>query len=855
MSKIAIVGCDASGKTVLISSLSDYYKAGGRAGQSCIMVPADGTTRRYTDNLHRVMRINGEWPEATSDISAGTSLKWKMMRNGKEIADLELLDFGGENFRYAFRDDGTEKNPEVVARLKEYISGADFIVITVSMDKMLRNLTPAIYRELENGDIEYDRDSEAQWVTDGLIRMIPSKLATDPPGVVVALTQADKHRKELEEHGGAKALFAKCWPTIAAMYPGLNVVPCASIDRMSDDGLPADGYSTDGVLAVMKEFSRYAFGDCDDLCRHLDELQSSLTKLDEVESAREFLSAVADYRKTLDALGDKTAIVGELFTEKIGQFENFLENIRSREMLAEKAESARQRTEDEQKAAQEQAAAEVAVRADEADRPRTDSLRRIGYAARIAVLLAILVAVIGYGLKMLSQPPTAEPSPEAVAQTNATAQAEAAKRAAEEKAKREAEEAAKRAAEEKAKREAEEAAKRAAEEKAKQAAEAAAKEAAAAAKKAAEEKAKREAEAAARAHEEELAREKAEQERLRLENERIKAEQARAREEALRQARAREEALRKEHERKVQEAEEARKRAEAEMQKAKEAAREAELARARLEGQSEAAAKPAGTAKPVVTHEEALRIRAEERELKYQELREHQRIERERSETAGLMTSLVESVNGAHLERGRNLIAELSGNRKLTQGQKELLEYARTYMDRLEKAQNGNADDMLWVGSQYYTAKNSLGIVKNPREAFGWYQKAAAGGSAQAYFFMSLMTEQGEGHKQDEALSGRFCLKAARLGCPEAMFWTGVYFDEGTHGFEKSPATAYKFLSMAHSSGFENANLEKMIRRLQDESGDDTIDECFPEDPLLPPVKQEPKEQKSKKHWWGLGMF
>ena len=839
MSKIAIVGCDASGKTVLISSLSDYYKAGGRADQSCIMVPADGTTRRYTDNLHRVMRINGEWPEATSDISTGTSLKWKMMRNGKEIANLELLDFGGENFRYAFRDDGTEKNPEVVARLKEYISGADFIVITVSMDKMLRNLTPAIYRELENGDIEYDRDSEAQWVTDGLIRMIPDKLRTDPPGVVVALTQADKHRKELEEHGGAKALFAKCWPTIAAMYPGLNVVPCASIDRMSDDGMPADGYSTDGVLAVMKEFSRYAFGDCDDLCRHLDELQASLAELDEVEFAREFLSSVADYRKTLDTLGDKTAIVGELFTEKIGQFENFLENIRSREMLAEKAESARQRAEDEQKSAQEQAAAEVEVRAEESDRPRTDSLRRIGYAVRIAVLLAILVAVIGYGLKMLSQPQTAEPSPEAVAQTNAIAQAEAAKRAAEEKAKREAEEAAKRAAEEKAKQEAEAAAKQAAE----------------AAKKVAEEKAKREAEAAARAHEQELAREKAEQERLRLENERIKAEQARAREEALRQARAREEALRKEHERKVQEAEEARKRAEEEMQKAKEAAREAELARARLEGQSEAAAKTAGTAKPVVTHEEALRIRAEERELKYQELREHQRIERERSETAGLMTSLVESVNGAHLERGRNLIAELSGDRKLSKGQAELLEYARTYMDRLEKAQNGNADDMLWVGSQYYTAKNSFGIVKNPREAFSWYQKAAAGGSAQAYFFMSLMTEQGEGHRKDEALSGRFCLKAARLGCPEAMFWTGVYFDEGTHGFAKSPATAYKFLSMARSSGFENANLDKMIRRLQAESDDDTIDECFPEDPLLPPIKQEPKEQKSKKHWWGLGIF
>lgn len=810
MSKIAIVGCDASGKTVLISSLSDYYKAGSRAGQSCIMVPADGLTRRYTDNLHRVMRINGEWPEATSDISIGTSLKWKMMRNGKEIADLELLDFGGENFRYAFRDDGTEKNPEVVACLKEYIASADFIVITVSMDKMLRNLTPALYRELENGDIEYDRDSEAQWVTDGLLNMVAAKVSSNPPGVVVALTQADKHRKELEEYDGAKALFAKCWPTIAAMYPDLNVVPCASIDRMSDDGLPADGYSTDGVLAVMKEFSRYAFGDCDDLCRHLEELQLSLTKLDEVEFAEEFLSLVADYRKTLDTLGDKTAIIGELFTEKIGQFENFLENIRSREMLAEKADSARRRAEAEQKASQAQAEAESAAREDEARRLRAENLRRFGRVVRTCILLALLAGVVVYGVKTLSLQPPPQPPQETLPQTNLVVQTEqeaAAKRAAE---------AAKRAAE---------AAERAAE----------------AARLEAEAKAKREAEAAARRHEKELAREKAEQERLRLENERIKAEQARAREESLRQERAREaaerareEVLRREHERMIREAEEARARAEAEAQKAKESAADA---------------------KSKVTPEEALRIRAEEREMKYQELREHQRIERERSETAGLMNSLVESVNGAHLERGRNLIAELSGDRKLSQGQRDLLEYAKVYMDHLEKAQNGNADDMLWIGSQYYTAKNSFGIVKNPREAYGWYQKSAAAGSAQAYYFMSLMTEQGEGRRKDEALSGRFCLKAARMGSAEAMFWTGVYFNEGSHGFEKSPATAYKFLSMARNSGFENANLEKMIHRLQDESDEDTIDECFPEDPLLPPVKQEPKEPKSKKHWWGLGLF
>ena len=813
MSKIAIVGCDASGKTVLISSLSDYYKAGRCAGQTCIMVPADGITRRYTDNLHRVMRINGEWPEATSDIAAGTLLKWKMMRNGKEITELELLDFGGENFRYAFRNDGTEKNPEVVAKLKDYIAGADFIVITVSMDKMLRNLTPSIYRELENGDIEYDRDSEAQWVTDGLLRMVADKVSANPPGVVVALTQADKHRAELQEYGGAKAIFAKCWPTIAMMYPDLNVVPCASIDKMSENGLPADGYSTEGVLAVMKEYSRHAFGDCDGLCKRMDAMQAMLSGLDEKENSKIFVTTLADYRKALEALGNVTAIIGELFSDRIAQYENFLKNIHGREETAMKEQELHA-----PKIPESASAAESVDNSDEVSADRqSKTVRSGGHFVRVVGLLLILVAVIVVGIKRpqlfaIGRVRSAENSPKAAEQAvRESEKVSEAERAKAEALAKERESQARQEAE-RAKAEAERA-----------------KEAAARAQ-----------EAAARA------REKAEQERRRLENERIKAEQERAREEAAR----------KDRERKMREAEEARKQAEAEMLKAKENAHEAELALKRM-GEKAAEAMAKTNAVPEdkkVSRDELLRMRAEERELKYQEVRERQRLEREQMETAGLMTSLVDAVNKAHLERGRNLIADLSGERKLTKGQVDTLNYAKAYMDHLEKAQNGNADDMLWIGNQYYTVKDSFGIVKNPREAFGWYRQAAFAGSAQAYYFMSLMTEQGEGCKKDDAQAGRFCLKAARLGNAEAMFWTGIYFDAGTHGFEKSSATAYKFLSMARAAGFENPDLDKMIRRVQRDSDGETIDSWFPENPLQEPVKPEPKA-KDEGSWWTLGVF
>ena len=842
MSKIAIVGCDASGKTVLISALSDYYRAGSRQGQACIMVPGDSVTRRYTDNLHRIMRINREWPQATNDIVGGSTLKWTMVRNGKTLAQIELMDFGGENFRYAFRDDGTTTNPEVVARLREYISGVDFVVITVSLDKMLRNLTPDIYRELERGDIEYDRDSEAQWVTDGLLKMVSQKLKTTPPGVVVALTQADKHRKELEQFGGPKALFEKCWPTISSIYPDLNVIAVASVDRVTAAGLPADGYRTDGVLVVMKEFVRYAFGDCDDLCQRLDGLRKRLAELDETKASADFLAAFSDYRQSLEDLHDKTAIVSELFTARFRAYDGFLAELKKREPVAVQAEETRVREEKErlkerareeaERLQREKAKAEQdRKRHDEAEilRSRAELSKHTTRRIEIVVLLVLIAAMGAVGWKYYADRQRARKEAEA---------AQLAKVKAENAAKQSAAEAQRKQAE-------------------------------------------------TRAREIELEKAQAEQERIRLESEKAKAEQERALAEAKRQ----------EDIRKANEAEEARKRAEAEAAQARAKAKEAELAKSRLEQEkakaelekakaenervqaerakaeaerekarleavrvnaalglptnalaSAAAATAVSTSLTAsVSSPEAdartemVRRREADREIKYQAMRQRQRSEKEQWETAEFVSSLIDAVNKGMLERGRNLIAELSGGRKLTETQLKQLEYAKTFMDNLEKAQNDNGEAMVWIGNQYYSARETLGVVKNPAEAYCWYRKAAAMGSAQAYYYLSLMCEQGEGCRKNEALAGRFCLKSARLGNPEAMFWTGVYCLEGTHGFEKSGATAYKYLVKARDAGFKNGNLDRMIERAESDKSGPLIDVWYSDNPEREPLK--PKEE------------
>ena len=159
---------------------------------------------------------------------------------------------------------------------------------------------------------------------------------------------------------------------------------------------------------------------------------------------------------------------------------------------------------------------------------------------------------------------------------------EATRRAAEEQARREAEEAARRAAEEQSRREAEEAARRAAEEQARREAEEAA-------RRAAEEQARREAEEAARrAAEEEIRRRTAEEaERRAAAEAQRRAEQEARRQEALEQARreAEERTRREAEERARREA--AERRAEAEAERKLEEARQRAQAEARRQVEEE----------------------------------------------------------------------------------------------------------------------------------------------------------------------------------------------------------------------------------------------------------------------------
>ena len=222
MTRLTIVGCEASGKTVFMSALADLYRDA--------LTPENQAANRFARLAARQLRARREWPPATNP-ERSAALDFALRANGRRLARFSLLEFGGETFRAAFRDDeGAPAHKSAVKRLLDYLADADFVAVLVSLKELLRN-PGAVPME------DFERDTESLWVTRGLLEFVRAHLPR--AGVVIGLTRADLYRAEIAAAGGAAALFARHWPSIRAVAPGSPSSPSRpSARRTPTDGPP-----------------------------------------------------------------------------------------------------------------------------------------------------------------------------------------------------------------------------------------------------------------------------------------------------------------------------------------------------------------------------------------------------------------------------------------------------------------------------------------------------------------------------------------------------------------------------------------------------------------------------------------
>lgn len=246
MKKVAIVGVEGSGKTVMLAVLGALYSLPDDNGY--FLEPQDSETLAY---VRRVCgRLNGgQWPSAT-ETDCAFGLKWNLRkrsaksRKSKVVGEVSCLDFAGEVYRAAFSGRPARDLTAQVSELKSYLLGADTIIL-------LLNLRDSVTRGI--GD---QRAVDAEFSALKMLKSVlePEDAAQRLPRVLLALSQADAYSATIEVCGGPREALTKYLPNVASSFGFLDVMAVNSCGTTVDDQgecVPDRNLSLDGLRSMV----------------------------------------------------------------------------------------------------------------------------------------------------------------------------------------------------------------------------------------------------------------------------------------------------------------------------------------------------------------------------------------------------------------------------------------------------------------------------------------------------------------------------------------------------------------------------------------------------------------------------
>ena len=231
MKKVAIVGVEGSGKTVMLAGLGSLYERPDDEGY--YLEPLDRKTYFYVSGLVNGMR-NGHWPAAT-ETDAQKQLCWNLRKRdgesaGEVICRVSFFDFAGEVYRDAF---GREKGVEQKFRdegncLRRNVRQADVVFVLVNLSDII------------HGAAGSDRSTEIGWTTKSILDYIYKPDRTTCPKTVIVLSQADAYKATIDAEGGPEHTLEKFLPVVGNSYADVEMIAVAAVDKIAldDEGVP-----------------------------------------------------------------------------------------------------------------------------------------------------------------------------------------------------------------------------------------------------------------------------------------------------------------------------------------------------------------------------------------------------------------------------------------------------------------------------------------------------------------------------------------------------------------------------------------------------------------------------------------
>lgn len=248
MKKVAIVGVEGSGKTVMLAGLGELYSKPDEQGY--FLSPKNFATASYVADKIARMR-QGEWPTATAeDVLQG--LDWSIRRKGEgatrpqDVCEVSCLDFAGEVYRAAFgiRAESAEDLSSEAESLKAYVQNADDVIVLINLRDIIVN------------GIRDKRVQESLWITKSILQYaLESRSGRKEPRAALVLTQADSYADTIRACGGAKGVLEAYLRDVANNYGWLDVFAVSAVDKTSldDDGhlVPAPDFSPTDLHEVL----------------------------------------------------------------------------------------------------------------------------------------------------------------------------------------------------------------------------------------------------------------------------------------------------------------------------------------------------------------------------------------------------------------------------------------------------------------------------------------------------------------------------------------------------------------------------------------------------------------------------
>lgn len=256
--KVAIVGVEGSGKTVMLSCLGERYSVPDANG--VFLKPCNFQTWSYTSSIVARLR-NGQWPAATTEDSM-VDLSWTLSRKRGDnevpidLSQIMFLDFPGEVYRaaYGIKHDAVDgRLVDGVRRLRKYITHADALIVLINL------------RDVIAFGMQEKRVQEAVWITNSILDTVFAGQVQSgtKKQVAIVLSQADSYAATIQACGGAKKTLEKYLPNVAASYGWVDVFSVMAIDktRVDNDGsvVPDGAFVTDGLMPLMDWIEKVEF--------------------------------------------------------------------------------------------------------------------------------------------------------------------------------------------------------------------------------------------------------------------------------------------------------------------------------------------------------------------------------------------------------------------------------------------------------------------------------------------------------------------------------------------------------------------------------------------------------------------